>query len=279
MKRVLKALWTLARGKWCCGVCLFELGVGIRPLEIDIIGNYGASSVFWTSDTHEISHVDLVRSSERGCRSCKKIIEAFNASHISFVTAEWCPGQAMERPCLVLEETQQRFELCVSPENYSETLSSVHPCLCAGKKLPSSTRDVASLDQAASWLAACRSDHEQCRAKDVSFQPTRLLYLGDKDQEIIRLVENEASCTAYAALSHRWSDETQQVRLELHNMAHRKQDGIRLSEFPPMMQDAISVLRRLSIFYVWIDCMCIIQDDKDVWRREAATMALVYANA
>lgn len=113
----------------------------------------------------------------------------------------------------------------------------------------------------------------------MSFRPTRLLYLGNKDQETIRLVESEDSCTTYAALSHRWSAETEHVRLEHSNISQRKQDGISLGELPPMMQDAISVLRRLGILYVWIDCMCIIQDDKDDWRREAATMASVYANA
>ncbi|KAE9379643.1 HET-domain-containing protein [Stipitochalara longipes BDJ] len=282
MKPVLKALWSLASGKWRCGVCLFELGFGIMPLEIDIIGSYGAESVFWSSDYHEISHENLIKSSQRGCRSCKKIIEAFNALHTSFVKAQWWsggPGRSGERPRLVIGETQQVFELCVSPENYSEAIPSVQPCICTGRKLPGSTRDAASLDQAARWLAACQTDHEQCRAKDTSFQPTRLLFLGDKDQKTIRLVENEASCTMYAALSHRWTEETQQVRLEHRNMAQRKQDGISLSEFPSMMQDAILIFRRLGILYVWIDCMCIIQDDKEDWKREAATMASVYANA
>jgi hypothetical protein len=279
MKPVLKALWSLASGKWRCGVCLFELGFGIRPLEIDIIGSYGAESVFWSSDCHEISYADLVKSSQRGCRSCKKIIEAFDTFGTGFVKAQWWPGQSGERPRLVLGETQQVFELCVSPKHYSEAIPFIQPCICSGRKLPGSTRDAASLDQAARWLAVCRSDHEQCRARDASFQPTRLLYLGDKDQETIRLVENEASCTTYAALSHRWSEETKQVQLVHRNMAQRKQGGICLSEFPPMMRDAISVLRRLGILYVWIDCMCIIQDDKDDWRREAATMASVYANA
>ena len=279
MKPVFKALWSLASGKWRCGVCLFELGFGIRPLEIDVIGSYPAESVFWSSDTHEFSHADMVRSSQRGCRSCKEMMTAFNTFNISFQKAAWYPRRFSERPRLVLGETKQVFELCVSPENYSEATSTAQPCICTGRKILGSTRDPASLDQAARWLAACKNNHEHCHAQDESFQPTRLLFIGDEDQETIRLVENEARSTTYAALSHRWSEETQQVRLEHRNMAQRTQDGIRLEEFPPMMRDAISVLRRIGIFYVWIDCMCIIQDDKEDWSREAATMASVYANA
>lgn len=255
------------------------LGFGIRPLEIDIIGNYGAQSVFWSSDYHEFLYENLIKSSQRGCRTCKKMIEAFKNFQTVFVTARWWPGQPGERPSLQLVETRQVFELCIFPEDFSETVASLQPCICTGKKLLGSTGDAASLDQAARWLAACQNDHEQCHAKDTSFQPTRLLFLGDKDQEIIRLVGNETSCRPYAALSHRWTEETIQVKLEHHNMMKRIHDGILLGEFPLMMQNAISVLRQLSILYVWIDCMCIIQDDKEDWRREAATMASVYSNA
>ncbi|KAM0437862.1 hypothetical protein ACHAPT_002227 [Fusarium lateritium] len=46
-----------------------------------------------------------------------------------------------------------------------------------------------------------------------------------------------------------------------------------------MMQDVISLLRKLGIMHVWIDCMCIIQDDREDWRHEAGTMASVYSNA
>jgi len=279
LKRVSKALWSLESGPWCCGVCLFELGFGIRPLEIDIVERNGAESVFWLSDYHEISYADMVQSSQRGCQVCKRFIEAFETFHASFVKAQWWPGRSGNRPRLVLDQTQQVFELCVSPYDYSEATPTFQPCICIRRKVPGSSRDGASLDQAARWLAECRNNHEQCGAKEVGFRPTRLLFLGDKVQNTIRLVENEASCPIYAALSHRWSKETQQVRLEHHNMAQRKQDGISLCEFPPMMQDAISVLRQLGILYVWIDCMCIIQDDKNDWEAEAATMASVYANA
>jgi hypothetical protein len=279
LKRVSKVLRSLASSQWRCGVCLFELDFGIQTLEIDIIGSDRAESVFWSSDYHEISYVDMVKSSQRGCQSCKRFIEAFDTTHTDFVKAQWWPGRSGERSRLVLEQTQQAFELCVSPQDYSEAILTFQPCISIGRKVPGSSRDAASLDQAARWLAECRNNHGQCGAKEASFQPTRLLFLGDEVQNTIRLVENEASCPIYAALSHRWSEETQQVRLEHHNIAQRRQDGISLRELPPMMQDAISVLRQLGVLYVWIDCMCIIQDDKDDWETEAATMASVYANA
>ncbi|KAM5350818.1 hypothetical protein ACJ41O_007323 [Fusarium nematophilum] len=85
--------------------------------------------------------------------------------------------------------------------------------------------------------------------------------------------------TKYAALSHRWTEETLAVRLEHGNLAQRRLGGIPLIDFPQMMREVILLLRQLGIFYIWIDCMCIIQDDKEDWQREAATMASVYSSA
>jgi Heterokaryon incompatibility protein (HET) len=55
--------------------------------------------------------------------------------------------------------------------------------------------------------------------------------------------------------------------------------GIAISDLPKTAQDAILITRRLGIPYLWIDSLCIIQDDKEDWLRESAKMASVYLNA
>jgi hypothetical protein len=44
-------------------------------------------------------------------------------------------------------------------------------------------------------------------------------------------------------------------------------------------QDAIIVTQALGLEYLWIDSLCIIQDDEHDWDQESATMADVYGNA
>lgn len=39
------------------------------------------------------------------------------------------------------------------------------------------------------------------------------------------------------------------------------------------------MLSRFGIQYLWIDCMCIVQGSSADWKREAASMALIYKNA
>ncbi|EHK24031.1 uncharacterized protein TRIVIDRAFT_128569, partial [Trichoderma virens Gv29-8] len=138
-----------------------------------------------------------------------------------------------------------------------------------------------ALDQAAKWLTECRASHEECRVSDAAFVPNRLLYLGDDrtDSNTLELVEKPDRPIPYAALSHRWTKETPAKSLLTSNLLDRKQHGMPIASLPRMMQDVVLVLRRLGIQYIWIDCLCIIQDDKDDWKREAALMASIYTNA
>jgi hypothetical protein len=56
-------------------------------------------------------------------------------------------------------------------------------------------------------------------------------------------------------------------------------EGIAISFLPKTFQDAIKITRRLGIRYLWIDCLCIVQDDAADWEAEAANMAAIYQNA
>jgi hypothetical protein len=44
-------------------------------------------------------------------------------------------------------------------------------------------------------------------------------------------------------------------------------------------QDAITITRSLSVLYLWIDSLCIIQDDEHDWEIESSQMASVYENS
>ena len=48
---------------------------------------------------------------------------------------------------------------------------------------------------------------------------------------------------------------------------------------PQTFRDAIMITKTLGLNYLWIDSLCIIQDDKLDWQREASRMALIYENA
>lgn len=56
-------------------------------------------------------------------------------------------------------------------------------------------------------------------------------------------------------------------------------DIIPLSGLPQTLRDAITITKRLGFRYLWIDALCILQDCKEDWEKEAAVMGKVYSNA
>jgi len=113
-----------------------------------------------------------------------------------------------------------------------------------------------------------------------SFTPTRLVRVG---QEACRLVdhsdmdEEEDVPIRYAALSHCWGGDVL-LCLTTETCEPMKVD-IDTTMLSKNFQDAISVTRALRIRYLWIDSLCIIQDDPEDWNRESILMVDVYANA
>ncbi|KAM6511157.1 hypothetical protein FALCPG4_016158 [Fusarium falciforme] len=111
--------------------------------------------------------------------------------------------------------------------------------------------------------------------------PTRLLDVRDLGRitlcEGASLQEVEAN-TRYATLSHCWG-ESRSFLTTNQNLQRMKQ-GFKLSKkVPKTFHDAIIVTHELGVPYLWIDSLCIIQDDISDWDREASQMARVYTNA
>lgn len=54
---------------------------------------------------------------------------------------------------------------------------------------------------------------------------------------------------------------------------------VEYGDLPLTFRDFIDIARRLHVRYVWIDSLCIIQDSREDWEKEAAQMAEVYSKS
>lgn len=54
---------------------------------------------------------------------------------------------------------------------------------------------------------------------------------------------------------------------------------VEYDDLPLTFRDFIEIARRLCVRYVWIDSLCIIQDSREDWEKEAAQMAEVYSKS
>ncbi|ORY16217.1 heterokaryon incompatibility, partial [Clohesyomyces aquaticus] len=67
-------------------------------------------------------------------------------------------------------------------------------------------------------------------------------------------------------------------KTETHSLGARLK-GFAWEDIPPTFQDAISTCRSLNFRFLWIDSLCIIQDDIDGWAEESSRMSGIYSNA
>lgn len=105
----------------------------------------------------------------------------------------------------------------------------------------------------------CVQSHGDCEKPLTSLLPRRVVYIPD-DGSNPRLYITKGGKHDYIALSHCWG-KTQLLTTEASTIKQR-QKGIKWDDLPKTFKDAIRVARILKIQYIWIDSLCILQDDR-----------------
>lgn len=110
--------------------------------------------------------------------------------------------------------------------------------------------------------------------------PKRVLDLGEGSENRTRdlsLLETQTTVGTYVALSHCWVKrdilKTTKATISDHS------SGIAFNNLPATFQEAIMVCRWFGVQYLWIDSLCIVQDDTVDWEEQASNMDMIYENA
>jgi len=124
----------------------------------------------------------------------------------------------------------------------------------------------------------CLAEDEGCRVQNTSFIPRRLLDVGSIDDPHVFLVELQEPAQ-YVSLSYCWGTDLAGIVTTTASNLSNHFKHISLQSLPRTIQDAITVCRRTEIQYIWVDALCIIQDDGNDWETESAQMLNIYANS
>lgn len=153
-----------------------------------------------------------------------------------------------------------------------------HPCL-PSLDIVRRTSSEAAFYRVLSWVNDCLTNHDECRLPDGDFVPRRLVRVGpwNGDTEPF-LFEPKEPCN-YVALSYCWGVDVSEVLATTTARLETYTSGIQLSSLPKTIQDAIVFCRGIRVEYLWVDMLCIVQDDPEDWIREASQMHLVYSNS
>lgn len=138
-------------------------------------------------------------------------------------------------------------------------------------------------------LAECVKDHSGICDKTMfgveikdtmATLPTRLLHINKRDHTILRLESTWLGQQgSYVALSHCWGPEDKRPLCTTRANINQHLTKIPWLSVPKTFQDAVIVTRAVGLEYIWIDSLCIIQDDKHDWDQESPQMRSVYQNA
>jgi hypothetical protein len=128
------------------------------------------------------------------------------------------------------------------------------------------------------WLDGCICRHPLCGPPPLdSPLPTRVIDVWGVDNSFVALVETAGQRGRYIALSHCWGKSPRLITTKSTLEVYK--DGISISALPKTFGDAVTITKKLGVKYLWIDSLCIIQDDPSDWEREASTMGHVYRDS
>ena len=150
--------------------------------------------------------------------------------------------------------------------------------VAVGKPLQADPSSVSSFDQYRTWLKACVDTHSECPGNELVDLPHRVLeVMSDAGEPCLRLIETHQRKGRYTALSHCWGTfgglQTLKSCLDSHLIRIDKKD---LSK---TVHDAVIITRGLDLRFLWLDTLCIIQDDSEDWKRESSKMGSIYRQA
>ena len=156
------------------------------------------------------------------------------------------------------------------------------PCARSPGSTTASTDTFASVYK---WLRDCQQTADssaESTLATIKVTPSRLVKVGKPDtrgphHHALRLVDTSdlPKETPYATLSYCWGKGEAPWKTLKTNLANRKVSMTDV-HLPDTIRDALTIACALKTDYLWIDALCIVQDDDNDWQTEAAKMGETY---
>ncbi|KAI1765463.1 heterokaryon incompatibility protein-domain-containing protein [Hypoxylon sp. FL1150] len=140
---------------------------------------------------------------------------------------------------------------------------------------PASKETYAKLRENLEYCLRMEGVHSNCKDTPGNYVPSRLLELDTCAQgpPKIRICSPDEP-TPYAVLSYCWGGD--QAHKTTSTTLAAKYINIQWEFLPQSIRDAIQVTLNIGLKYLWVDSICIIQDDDTDKQKEIASMPRIY---
>ena len=175
--------------------------------------------------------------------------------------------------------------MCQLDENRPLTIQdgqSAFSAIGCGRPVITSPLHETGISTIRSMVDRCSTNHPLCSRKRSDKMPHRLLDVSTEDpSKGIRIVEfeaNESTQHPYLTLSYCWRIGRGMPHTTTKSLKAHK-ENIAWTTLPKAFQEAVLLTKKLGIRYIWIDSICVIQDDASDKLRTALELDSIFGNA
>lgn len=134
-----------------------------------------------------------------------------------------------------------------------------------------------------SWINKCKLQHQRCKQSRVKVETGSRKLIADYVIDVFEMCLHKVDedPISYLILSYVWG-EVPTVRLLETNLIAFQQPGSldqHSRNMAPVIMDAINFTKGIGMRYLWVDVLCICQDDESSKWAQISSMNLVYAQA
>ncbi|KAK5265950.1 hypothetical protein LTR96_008851 [Exophiala xenobiotica] len=90
---------------------------------------------------------------------------------------------------------------------------------------------------------------------------------------------NNGVLPLYVTMSHCWGTRTAMPAKLLRKTVKDFKNGLPISSLPRKFRDAVEIAKWMKVEYLWVDALCIIQDDMEDWLLQSSNMGDIYAGS
>ncbi len=132
-----------------------------------------------------------------------------------------------------------------------------------------------------SWLQTCEDDHAKCNQQPLLLSSVMIvkdrIFIDVKHQN---LVTRQYNCR-YVALSYVWGGIPQLLLTRSNAEALFRTGGLKGlgNEIPQVIRDVMQVVSSIGEELLWVDSLCIVQDDESLKDQLISDMASIYSSA
>jgi hypothetical protein len=109
----------------------------------------------------------------------------------------------------------------------------------------------------------CLVNHPECHQDAALSLPRRVIDVSLSTSNFLQICETD-EVGPYIALSHCWGSDIDLEARTLTSNIEARYVGFEMNLLPKTFRDAINLTRKLGIRYIWIDTICILQDNRYV---------------